>query len=392
METKAHIRINYLDWLRVLGVLFVFLYHTTRLYNFEDWVVKNNVWYPNVEYWNSFATSFMMPLMFVVSGASLFYALGKGGFGMFLKDKTMRLLVPLLVADLTHISIQAYLWNRTHGLFSGNYFQFLPQYYHLDSINWMGAHLWYLVYLFAYSIILYPLMRWLKGSGSGFLFRLDGWLSKTGVVYILALPMLLLVAFLPDGAPLMDENGGWPYLMYFFFLFYGFLIVSDERLQDKIRQMRWISLSIVLVLAFGHCILDNQLVKTDAITAGMVLLGVSRYFGGWMCVLAFFGLSMQYLTMRTPRLAYANEAVLPFYILHQTVILAVGFVVLQWSIPDLLEWVVVVVLSFAFIMAIYEYLIRRWNVMRFLFGMKRLPPRPSMEATAPQFGGASRPG
>ena len=95
METKPSTRKNYLDWLRVFGILFVFIYHTTRLYNVEDWVVKNNIWYPSVEVWNGFATSFMMPLMFVISGASLFYATGKGGFGKFLKGKTLRLLIPL---------------------------------------------------------------------------------------------------------------------------------------------------------------------------------------------------------------------------------------------------------------------------------------------------------
>ena len=221
MESKAHTRINYLDWLRVLAILLVFIYHSTRLYNVEDWTVKNNLWYPSVELWNGFATSFMMPLIFVVSGASLFYALGRGGFGQFFKDKTLRLLVPLLVADLTQISIQAYLYNITHLQFSGSYFQFLPQYYHLGSIEWEGAHLWYLLYLFLFSIILYPLLRWLKGSGGGFLFRLDGWLSKTGMVYILALPILLL-SVLPSDFPLMDSNGGWPYLIYLFFLLCGF--------------------------------------------------------------------------------------------------------------------------------------------------------------------------
>ncbi len=43
MDAKAHVRINYLDWLRVLGILFVLIYHSTRLYNYEDWNVKNNM-------------------------------------------------------------------------------------------------------------------------------------------------------------------------------------------------------------------------------------------------------------------------------------------------------------------------------------------------------------
>ena len=107
MNAKSTQRRHDLDWLRVFGILFVFIYHSTRLYNVEDWVVKNNIWYPSVEVWNSFATSFMMPLMFAISGASLFYAMGKGGFGKFVKDKVLRLLIPLLVGALTHVSLQA---------------------------------------------------------------------------------------------------------------------------------------------------------------------------------------------------------------------------------------------------------------------------------------------
>ena len=391
MDTKGYIRIHYLDWLRVLGILFVILYHTTRLYNFEDWNVKNDPWYPSLEIWISFATTFMMPLMFVISGASLFFVIGKGGFFKFLKDKVLRLLVPMLVAALTQMSIQAYLWDLTHGKFSGTYLQFLPQYYHLNTIEWAGGHLWYLLYLFLFSIALYPLLRWLKGSGNGFLFKLDGWLCRTWVLYLLAFPLLLLT-LLPEDAPLMEKNGGCGYLMYLIFIFYGFLIVSDERLQDKIRQLRWVSLSVGLLLAVAFAFGYNLITNPDVRGLRDTLAGMLRYFGSWFCILGFFGLGMQYLTRRTPRLDYANEAVLPFYVLHQTVFLVVGYFVLQWVISDLIEWMVVVVFSFAIIMVIYEYLIRRWNVMRFLFGMKRLPPRPAEGAMKPQLGGAARPG
>ena len=385
MNAKSVQRRHDLDWLRVLGILFVFIYHTSRLYNVEGWAVKNDIWYPSVELWNGFATSFMMPLMFAISGASLFYAMGKGGFGKFIKDKVLRLLVPLLVGALTHVSLQAYLDSITHGQFSGNYFQFLPHYYTLNSIEWQGAHLWYLKYLFMFSIILYPLMRWLKNGGSSLLSKLDGVLARSGVVYILALPILLLI-LLPSDVPLMDWNGGWPYLTYLVFILWGFVIVSDERLQDSIRQLRWVTLSIGLVLVAGSVIVISQIANPDVISPSLILGGLMRVFGGWICVLAIFGLGMQYLTARTPRLDYASEAVLPFYILHQTVLLTVGYFMLQWSIPDVLEWATVVVISFAVIMGIYEYFVRRNNALRFLFGMKPLPtklaqePQPAMQA------------
>ena len=383
MKTKPYKRNNSLDWLRVLGILFVFIYHTTRLYNVEDWSVKNAIWYPSVEVWNGFATSFMMPLMFVISGASLFYALGKGGFGKFLKDKTLRLLVPLFVGVLTHISLQSYLWDKTHGLFSGSYFQFLPQYFHLGSINWLGAHLWYLLFLFLFSILLYPIMRWLKGNSRGFLSGLVGMISRTGVLYTLTFPFLLLYLIIPSDSPLLNDNGGWPYIMYLWFLLLGFLLVSDEQLQDKIRRLRWVSLEVGLAFVVGFLIVLSRVTNMEEITPLLILGAVMRIFGGWICVLAFFGLGMQYLTARTTRLDYANQAVLPFYILHQTVVQAIAYFVLQWALPDGLEWAVVVVISFAIIMLLYEFLVRRFNVMRVLFGMKLLKKLPSAQVSEP---------
>ena len=381
METKSVQRRYDLDWLRVLGILLVFIYHSTRFYNVEDWSVKNNIWYPSVEVWNGFATSFMMPLMFAISGASLFYAMGKGGFGKFVKDKVLRLLIPLLVAILTHISIQAYLDNKTHGLFSGNYFQFLPQYYNLATINWNGAHLWYLKYLFLFSIILYPLMSWLKGKGRGFLTKLDGVIAKTGVLYtLMLLPLLLFVLLGPD-SPWMEDNGGYPYIAYLWILLLGFLVASDERVQEKIRQLRWVSLSVGLAMVIGFCILYT-LADKDTISLGLVLAIVMRVFGGWICVLGILGLGAQYLTKRTPKLDYASEAVLPFYIFHQTVLLMVGYFVLQWGLPEVLEWAV--------IMALYEFAVRRVNILRILFGMKMLVKSPDAQTKKTQLEKAAR--
>ena len=378
MNTKSVQRKFYLDWLRVLGIFLVFVYHSSRFYNVEDWNVKNNIWYPLVEVWNGFSTSFMMPLMFVISGASLFYALGNNGFGKFLKDKVLRLLVPLLVGALTHLSLQSYLWDRTHNLFSGSYFQYLPHYYP-DPINWVGGHLWYLWYLFLFSVILYPLLRWLRGSWQNFLSKLGGGLSRTGVLYMLTFPFLVLYSLIDANSPLMASNGGYPYMMYLWFVVLGFLITSDQRIQEKIWQLRWVSLIVGLVLSAGFAVLYNLTADKETISPNLVIAVTMRVFGGWLAVLGFLGMGMQRLTAHTPWLAYANEAVLPFYIFHQTVLLVIGYFVLQWGLPEVVEWGVIVAVSFAVILALYEFTVRRFNVMRFLFGMKPLARKPDAQ-------------
>jgi hypothetical protein len=97
---------------------------------------------------------------------------------------------------------------------------------------------------------------------------------------------------------------------------------------------------------------------------------------GWTWLLTVLGFGMQNLNFNTPFLKYANEAVLPFYILHQTVIVILSYFMVSWAIPDWLKFILVLLGSFVVVMLIYEYLVRRHNVLRFLFGMKLLPKAP----------------
>jgi len=95
-----------LDWLRVLAIMIVFLYHSTRFFNLGDWHVKNDDTYVWIEIWNVFVTRWMMPIFFMISGASLFYSLDKsGGWKRFYTDKFLRLFIPVLVASVKMITI-----------------------------------------------------------------------------------------------------------------------------------------------------------------------------------------------------------------------------------------------------------------------------------------------
>ncbi len=397
MEKKASTRLYYLDWLRVLAILTVLVYHSTRFFNMETWYIKNPTWYPWVEVWNRFATAWLLPLLFVISGASLFYAVGKGeggikGAGKFIKDKTLRLLVPVVVCDLTHASLQLYLERLTHGEFSGSYFQYLPHYFFGD-FEALGMHLWYLVVLFVFSLILYPLMRWLRGRGQGVLSKLGNLLSLPGAVYSLALPAIVLVVLFDRQNPVIYFNAGWSILVYLWLTLAGFLVVSGERLQASIERLRWLSLPLGLVLAAAQVPLLT-LEQGPAFGTWRYALGWGvRALGSWCCILAILGFGRKHLNFSMPFLKYANEAVLPFYILHQTVLLCVGYFVVQWAIPDLLKWAIILVASFVLIMVVYEFLVRRFNVMRFLFGMKLQPKAPvaQPQEAAPASGAGTLP-
>jgi glucans biosynthesis protein C len=393
METKNILRRHDLDWLRVLAILSVFVYHSTRFFNIEDWHVKNATRYWSVELLDSFMVIWMMPLIFVISGASIYYAMRKGGAGKFVKDKVLRLVVPLAVGAFTHASLQVYLERLTHGQFSGSYFQFLPHYFEgvymavgePGNFAFAGMHLWYLLILFIFSLVAYPFFRWLKGGGQGVLDVFGRTLTLPGMTYLLALPLIVLESLISD-TPWEFGSGGWGFLYYLWFFLAGFVLVSNDRLQARIESSRWVSLALGAGLTAG---LMYILVFAPESAFGEAVDDLLLSFGAWALILAALGFGRRRLSFNSPFLEYASPAVLPFYIFHQTVLLSAGFYILRWDIPDLLKWLLIATSSFAAILVLYELFVRRFNGMRFLFGMRPLTPS-TKKAPQAQLSGVTR--
>jgi hypothetical protein len=100
----------------------------------------------------------------------------------------------------------------------------------------------------------------------------------------------------------------------------------------------------------------------------------ASFFSAWSWLFAILGFAMRYLVFDRPVLRYTNEGVLPFFILHQTVLLGIGYFIMTWEIHDFLKWAIVFTSSFIVIMALYTLLIRKFELLRFLFGMKTNHP------------------
>jgi glucan biosynthesis protein C len=373
-----------LDWLRVLAILVVFLYHSSRFFNLGDWHVKNVNTYVWVEIWNIFATRWLMPLFFIISGASLSYAIGKSrGWSRFYVDKFLRLMIPVLVASITHSALQVYLERLTHGQFSGSFFSFLPEYFNgvylaigmPGNFAYHGMHLWYLVFLFIYSLICYPLFIWLKGTGREILNRVTKLFAIPGLMYLwFPIPLLIIKALIPQEV-LNAGTGGWGFLYYIWFLIAGFMIVSSERLQEHIKNQRWISLflGVVLLTLYLYQLFSPSREVLSARISDWIYTLLS-FFSAWSWLFAIFGFGMRFLSFDRPLLRYANEGVLPFFILHQTVLLGIGYFIMIWEIHDFLKWTIVFTSSFLVIVALYTLLIRKLDLLRFLFGMKTTHP------------------
>ena len=60
---------------------------------------------------------------------------------------------------------------------------------------------------------------------------------------------------------------------------------------------------------------------------------------------------------------------MPFYIIHQTVIVVIGFYVVRWKTGLAIKYLLIVTATFVVTLFLFE-VIRRTNFTRFLFGMK----------------------
>jgi surface polysaccharide O-acyltransferase-like enzyme len=216
-----------------------------------------------------------------------------------------------------------------------------------------------------------PLLHYLKKDGAGRLVRgLASFSEKSGAILLWALPLALMeFLFHPDG--LGQRNfGGWNIFVYLVFFLYGYMLASDEKYKRSIEKQRVIFLALAAITTLvGYYIRQSGTYPSFG-SIDYFWMSLLRTFNSWVWVLAILGIGSRHLTSRNRFLKYANVAVLPFYILHQSVIVVLGFFIIGWDIAVMPKYLVLSSVSFIIIMLIYEYLIKRFGPVRFLFGMK----------------------
>ncbi|UCF95887.1 MAG: acyltransferase family protein [Spirochaetaceae bacterium] len=361
-----------LDWMRVLLIISVFLYHSGRAFHEWDWHVKD-VSSPGFASVLGFMEMWMLPAIFVVSAAGIWYSLGYQKAGRFIWSKVLRLLVPLVFGAFILAPYQVYLERYTHGQFSGPFFQWFPHYFEGlygveegGNFAFHGMHLWYLMLLFLFSMLLMPLfLLFHSKAGKPIVRGLGSFLEIPGMIYLLGLVLALPMIYIDRDSILgTTKFAGWNMVYYFILMFFGYLIFADERIQQTIIKQRFFSLMLAIALIV---LLESGIfIKTQAAAVGPLF---QYTLSSWCFILAILGLGMKYLSATSRFLRYATEAVLPFYMLHQPIILLIAFWVVQLQIPILVKFLIIVVLSLAGIMLLYEG-VRQVGVLRFFFGMK----------------------
>jgi hypothetical protein len=176
------------------------------------------------------------------------------------------------------------------------------------------------------------------------------------------------------------EEHSWAHFLNFAVIFaIGYIIPTDKRFTDGIKKVGWVFLALgilgltaegvfIYVLNYNYANIHHP--GGEPFSLMYVLFNTAMSIASWSWIAFVLYLGAKYLNIKSKIVTYGNEAVLPFYIFHQTIILCVGWFVIRWNIGILPKYLIIAVTSFALIMILYELFVRRFNVMRFLFGMR----------------------
>ncbi|MEW6508786.1 MAG: acyltransferase family protein [Bacteroidota bacterium] len=380
MEKKE--RCYDIDWLRVIAFYLLIFFHVGMIFVPWDFHIKNNSTAEWFETWMSFLNQWRLPLLFLISGIVVYHSLGKRSGGKFLLERTKRLLVPLVFGMLVIIPPQIYFERISNGVHYANYWEFWKTVFNFvpyplgGSISW--HHLWYVLYVFSYSIIALPLFLFLKSEKSlGLRNRLNGFIKNhPNSIYLIFIPLLLFSLTLSDRFPITHGffDDWYNHSKSFTLFVIGFFIPAIDGLTEVIIVKRKQSLilamipSLLLILfVWGPTFeIFNERIPEFAVIYRML---TSILVPCWL--FTFLGYGKVLLNKSSELLAYANESVYPLYILHQTVMIFFGYYVIQWNWGIMPKFLLLVFLTFGVSFMIYEFFIKRFNVTRFLFGMKK---------------------
>ena len=337
-----------IDWLRVIAIGLLLVYHISI--GFQKWGTMIG-FITNGESWDSLWPPMTMlnvwriPILFFVSGMGVYFAIRKRNCKQLLKERTIRILVPYIFGIFTIVPLQ---------------FLVVQKYYNFElSYNAIPAHLWFLGNIFAYVVILMPVFFYLKINE-----------EKGGITWIkrtLSNPLgllLVIAAFIVEALLLnpaiyemyaMTWHGFFLGLIAFFF---GFcFVLSGTSFWNMILKWRWLFLSLA-ILFYAYRLYEMRVPDFQiAIESNLWIFSV-------------FAFVYKYLNHPSSILNYLSKAAYPVYIVHMLFLFLASFVIFPLSLPVQLKFLIVLLFTFTGSFLFYEFIIRRVEFIRPLFGLK----------------------
>ena len=322
-----------------------------------------------------FLNRWRLPLLFVISGMGTYFNISKRSGGGFAKERFMRLFIPLVVGILFIAPPQVYIEKFHAGQFTGNYFDFWPSkafigIYPEGNLSW--HHLWFLPYILLFSLALIPAFLYLLKHPQAWIIRKTRSLVTNRLgLFVLIIPLLFWERFLRPHFPQTNALfGDWYNVVnYGTLFFYGFMLmtVKDVLWENLIKNRRLylstgsIAFALLMYLWLGIGYFPQK----------MDIWNLAISINVWSWILVMISYAATYLNKPSRILSYSNEAVFPFYILHQPVLIYLAYYLKDIEVCILAKFSIMMIGTLGITWLIYEFGIRRYACIRPLFGMKR---------------------
>ena len=391
-----------LDVVRELVVGSLIFFHTARIFDDIEFYVKNDTLNPALSYLVILLALWGMPLVFLIAGFAIWHSLQKRSLAEFARERFQRLCIPFIIVLLLLVPPQTYFRLASDPAYQASYIDFLPRFFDVsfsmafpafvtaspETGLFHTAHLWFLYDLILFTLLLLPGFLYLRQpAGRKLVERFVRVSSGPWTIFLLALPVAVIEAAFGT-----EMSGGWNQLVYLFFMVYGFLLAADERFGEALGKHRKRGLVLALagtaggLAAYAVFFAPGSVDPLQSYDPGSILLRFVKGVVGWCWLVAILGsietarkrrrakntgherTDRQVMLNRIER--YANEAVLPFYLLHQTLIVIIGFYAVRLHAGAPLKFLIISLASLATTLLLYEFLIKRTRLTRFLFGMR----------------------
>ena len=349
MTTQRHLG---MDWLRIGAFGLLILYHIGMVFVPWDWHVKIAAPLDWVAIPMLATNSWRLPLLFLVSGyasAALFAKLG--GAGAFVRSRSARLLTPLAFGIIVIIPPQPWIeLIGQHGYAHGLAHFWLHDYFRFGALDGIilptWQHLWFVVYLWVYTLLAAALLAWVPDWVRTRI--ADGaarWLGGWGMLIVPLAAWLLILALFPgheETHALFDD--GPSHLHYLIPFAIGWLLRVRPALFAAIARCWRAGLAIGLTaFAFVAWAEWNWPGAMPAPHWLSVPFAAARLVQGWATIVALVGIADAYGNRDHPWRTTLAEAVFPFYIIHQTIIVVTGWYLLRAGVGALASFAILLV-------------------------------------------------
>ncbi|OYU44082.1 MAG: hypothetical protein CFE44_14850 [Burkholderiales bacterium PBB4] len=374
-----------IDALRALAFGLLILYHLAMLYVSDwGWHLKSSYLTEALQMPMLMLNRWRMDLIFLISGISTAFLLQRSKLSAFVRERSGRLTLPLIFGMLVVVPIQPYAQGVANGLVEPGFWQFLARYY--TGARWPEKafdgwehgftwnHLWYLAYLWTYTLLL-ALLQPVLNSRMGLHLR-QAFTGLRGLPLLLlpALPLFLYTVALQARFPTTHDltHDWYAHAMYFTIFLYGWCLANNDALWAELAALRQRALGLTLATGAGYWLLVRLFWGVDEVsTSAQWLIWALRNAYVWLMLCTILGWGHATLNRPWRWLPWATQAVYPWYVLHQSLIVLLAYWLVPLHLGPVAEPLLVGVGTVLGCWVITSGLIQRLKWLRPLFGLKQ---------------------